>query len=68
MSERGRGSRENGEALRTQARQMLQWWHRVREGTVRHTTFASYMWPVRQEVERLLEAGQTCGLHKSEGT
>ena len=26
------------------------------------------MWPVRQEVERLLEAGQTCGVPKTEGT
>jgi transposase len=26
------------------------------------------MWPVRREVERLLEAGQTCGVPKTEGT
>ncbi len=26
------------------------------------------MWPIRQEVERLLEAGQTCGVPKTEGT
>ena len=68
MIERGGGSREIGEALRTQARQMFQWWHRVREGTLTHTTFARYMWPVRQAVERLLEAGQTCGVPKTEGT
>jgi transposase len=68
MIERGGGSREVGEALRTQARQMFQWWHRVREGSLTHKTFASYMWPVRQEVERLLEAGQTCGVPKTEGT
>jgi transposase len=68
MIERGGRSRELGEALRGQARQMFQWWHRVREGTLAHTTFASYMWPVRREVEQLLEAGQTCGVPKTEGT
>ena len=25
------------------------------------------MWPVRQEVERVLDAGQTCGVPKTEG-
>lgn len=66
--ERGGRSRELGEALRAQAQQMFQWWHRVRDGTLAHQTFVRYMWPVRQEVERLLEAGQTCGVPKTEGT
>ena len=68
MIERGGRSREIGEALQAQARQMFQWWHRVREGTLAHRTFARYMWPVRQAVERLLDAGQTCGVPKTEGT
>jgi transposase len=68
MIERGGRSGEIGEALQVQARQMFQWWHRVREGTLAPRTVASYMWPVRQEVARLLEAGQTCGVPKTEGT
>jgi transposase len=67
MIERGGPSQAIGEALQAQARQMFHWWHRVRDGTLAPTTFASYMWPVRQEVERLLEAGQTCGVPKTEG-
>jgi transposase len=67
MIERGGGSQEIGEALRAQARQMFHWWHRVCDSTLAHTSFASYMRPVRQEVERLLEAGQTCGVPKTEG-
>ena len=48
---------------------MFHWWHRVRDGTLAHRTFASSTtWPVRQAVERLLEAGQTCGVPKTEGT
>ena len=68
MIARGGRSQEIGEALQAQARQMFHWWHRVRDGTLAHTTFARYMWPVRCEVERLLEAGQTCGVPKTEGT
>jgi transposase len=68
MIARGGGSAEIGKALRAQARKMFQWWHRVRDGTLAPASFVSYMWPVRQEVERLLAAGQTCGLPKTEGT
>jgi transposase len=68
MIERGGRSQEIGEALRAQARQMFHWWHRVRDGTLAHPTFARYMWPVRREVERLLDAGQRCGVPKTEGT
>jgi transposase len=67
MIERGGQSREMGEALRVQARQMFHWWHRVRDGTLAHASFAQYMWPIRREVERLLEMGQTCGVPKTEG-
>jgi transposase len=65
---RGGCSRELGEAWRAQVQQMFHWWHRVRDGTLAHQTFARSRWPVRQEVERLLEAGQTGGVPKTEGT
>jgi transposase len=67
MIERGGCSQEVGEALCAQVRLMFQWWHRVRAGTLAQTSFASYMRPIRQEVERLLEAGQTCGMPKTAG-
>lgn len=67
---RGRGgaSEKIGDALLVQAHQMFEWWHRVREGTLARSTFRSYMSPLRQEVERLLEAGSQCGAAKTEGT
>jgi transposase len=68
MIERGGRSQEIGEALRAQARQMFHWWHRVRDGTLTHASFKTYMQPIRREVERLLEAGQTCGAPKTTGT
>src|SRR5712691_10740903 len=67
---RGRGGvgEAIGDALLAQAHQMFSWWHRVREGTLKRSTFRSYMTPLRCEVERLLEAGSQCGVAKTEGT
>jgi transposase len=67
---RGRGGRseEIGDALLAQAHQMFTWWHRVREGTLKRSTFRSSMTPLRREVERLLEAGSRCGAPKTAGT
>jgi transposase len=68
MVVRGGPSQVIGEALRAQIHQMFHWWHRVRDGTLAHASFAHYMRPIRREIERLLEAGQTCGVPKTEGT
>jgi transposase len=68
MRDRGGCSAELGEALLAQAHQMFTWWHRVREGTLKRSTFRSYMTPLRREVERLLEAGSRCGVPKTAGT
>ena len=67
---RGRGGASEviGEALLEQAHQMFVWWHRVRDGTLKRSTFRAYMTPLRCEVERLLEAGSQCGVGKTEGT
>jgi transposase len=67
MIERGGCSQEIGDALRTQVRLRFQWWHRVRAGTLAHTSVASSMRPIRQEVERRLEAGHTGGRPKTAG-
>jgi len=67
---RGRGgrSKELGDALLAQAHQMFTWWHRVRDGTLKHSSFRSAMTPLRQEVEHLLEVGSCCGVPKTAGT
>jgi transposase len=67
MITRGRGSQENGEALRGYARQMFHRRHRVHDSTLAHASSASYMRPIRHEVERPLESGRTCGVPKTEG-
>jgi transposase len=68
MRDRGGRSEEIGDALLAQAHQMFAWWHRVCAGTLTRSTFRSYMSPLRQEVERLLEAGSQCGVPTTAGT
>ena len=65
---RGGTSEAIGAGLLAQGHQMFTWWHRVREGTLKRSTFRSYMRPLRREVERLWEAGSQCGVSKTEGT
>ena len=68
MITRGGCSAEVGEALRVEARTMCHSWHRVRDSTLTHASFRTYMPPVRREGERLLDVGQSCGVPKTEGT
>ncbi len=67
MIERGEGSREIGESLKCLAQQMFHWWHRVRDGTLKRSSFRSYMSPVRRAFAHVLEAGSRCGIAKTEG-
>jgi transposase len=67
MIERGGQSQEIGEGLRAQAWQMFHAWHRVRDGTLPHAEFRVLVRPIRCHVARLLRAGQTCGMGKTEG-
>jgi transposase len=67
MRGRGGASEEIGDALLAKAHQMFAWWHRVHEGTLKRSTFRSYMSPLRREVEQLLEAGSQCGVSNTQG-
>ena len=46
---------------------MFHWWHQVRDGTLTHAQFRGLMRPLRRQVARLLKAGQSCGVAKTEG-
>ena len=67
MIERGGQSQAIGEGLWEQARPMFHAWHRVRDGPLSHAEFRLLMRPIRRHVARLLKAGQTCGVAKTEG-
>ena len=60
MSERGYITGEIGDELLELTDKMFEWWHRVRDGTLKRSTFRTYMGPVRRRVEELLEKGVGC--------
>lgn len=57
---------EIGQALLVKTDQMFQWWHRVRDGTMKRSTFRQHMRQLRAEVEALLREGMSCGDKKME--
>jgi transposase len=57
-----------GQELLDLAKQMLQWWHRVRDGTVERGQFQRWMVAHQRRVERLLGRGTHCGDRRTERT
>lgn len=46
---------------------MFDWWYRVRDGTLKFSSFQKYMVPVRRRVEEWLEEGARCRQPKTAG-
>lgn len=57
---------EIGTALLERCDQMFHWWHGVRDGTLKPSTFRQYLWRLRADVEGLLREGTCCGHKKME--
>ena len=57
---------EIGAALLEHCEQMFHWWHRVRDGTLKRSTFRQYLWQLRADIEGLLREGTCCGHKKME--
>lgn len=58
--DRGGESASVGALLLTQVDQMFTWWHRVRDGTLKRSSFQTYMVDVKARVHLYLESGQQC--------
>lgn len=57
-----------GEELLNWTERLFHHWHRIRDGTIKESTFRQNMYFVRLHVERLLAQGQVCGHAKTERT
>ncbi len=66
--ERGNQSKRIGQDLLDEAWRMFEWWHRVRDGTLSRSTFATQMQTVQQHVTALLHEGTECQHKKTAGT
>jgi transposase len=60
MAEAGGSTAALGEALELCARQLFHWWHRVRDGTLKRSSFRLYAAQLRLEVRALLREGAVC--------
>ena len=58
--DRGGESAAVGERLLAQVDQMFTWWHRVRDGTLKRSSFQTYMVDLKVRVHLYLESGQQC--------
>lgn len=65
--ERGAASAKIGAALLREVSSMFALWYRVRDGTLKRSSFQEYMRPIRRRVQRLLKQGSRCGESKTEG-
>jgi transposase len=68
ISERSGSSARIGAALLDKAKQLFQWWHRVRDGTLSRETFRKYVGPLKKDVHALLVEGQRCAHKKTART
>lgn len=66
--DRGPAAAKVGEALLAEAKRLFTWWHRVRDGTLKHRTFRQYARPLIAQVEHLLRKGVRCGDRKTAAT
>ena len=68
MAEGGEESKEIGEALLEQTKELFDLWHQVREGALNRRRFQRLMVPVQQRVNELLDKGSGCKSAKTRGT
>lgn len=68
MAERSGESKEIGEALLLQTKEVFGLWHQVTDGTLSRRKFQRLIAPVQQRVAELLAAGSECRSSKTRGT
>ncbi len=56
-----------GEGLQAERKKLFSYWHRVRDGTLKRSTFRSYVSPIRAKVKALLRQGEACDHAKIAG-
>ena len=68
IAERRGDSERIGNALLAEAERMFGWWHRVRDGTLKRSTFIVYMRSVQRRVGLLLDEGAAAPHFKTSKT
>ena len=56
-----------GRSLLKHEKHLFALWHRVRDGTMKRSSFREYVKPIRRKVRKLLERGELCAHGKTAG-
>lgn len=57
-----------GRSLLKHEKHLFRLWHRVRDGTLKRSSFRKYVEPIRRKIIKLLERGEQCAHGKTAGT
>lgn len=57
-----------GRSLLRHEKRLFHLWHRVRDGTLKRSSFRKYVEPIRRKIRKLLERGELCDHGKTAGT
>jgi transposase len=68
MIDRDRGGEEVGRRLLWQSNKLFEFWHKIRDGTIRRSTFLQYMTWLRPMVRASLQRGVACACPKTAAT
>lgn len=68
ICERGGESKEIGEALLAQSKEVFRLWRQVTDGVLSRRKFQKLLMPIEQRVKELLDQGSTCRSSKTSGT
>ena len=68
ISERSGRAGQIGDEILDYIKRMFRLWHRHKEGEINRKTFQAAMKPIRENIERLLTEGTTCGHTKTENS
>lgn len=60
IADSGGPAKRIGENLELQANELFDYWHRVRDGTMKRSTFRRHAWRIRRRIRGLLETGAGC--------
>lgn len=67
IAERGGAAKAIGESLLECSERLFDWWHRIRDGTLKRSSFRTYATALRHEVNDLLCKGAACPDKKTAG-
>ena len=68
ISERSGRAGQMGDEILDYIKRMFRLWHRHKDGEINSKTFQAAMKPIRENIERLLTEGTTCGHTKTENS